>query len=106
MSSNVRAVVRLVAESAKTSVGESVLRAIGHSMPSTAGCPASRCGPVALLVFLAAAAGTWIVPPDFGLVAAHRLHRGIVAADAGGCPPRGQFHLLDGGRASRERRRL
>src|SRR5256885_11010646 len=37
---------------------------------------------VALLVFLAAAAGARIVAADFRLVAAHRLHDRIVAADA------------------------
>src|SRR5215831_18689111 len=43
--------------------------------------PSSGSGSMAFLVFLAAAAGTGIVPPDLRLLAAHGLDRGIVAAD-------------------------
>src|SRR5260370_36160319 len=41
----------------------------------------SRCGTVALFVFLPAAARAGIVAPDLRLVATYRLHRRIVAAD-------------------------
>ena len=50
-------------------------------LTQTAVAPSCR-GPVALLVFLSAAARTRIVAADLRLVAPHRLHRRVVAADA------------------------
>ena len=59
---------------------------VRSSVPSSRLVGCSRCaharGAVALLVFLAAAARARIVAADLRLVAPHRLHRRIVAADA------------------------
>src|SRR5262249_27082855 len=56
--------------------------------------------PVALLVFLSAAARTWIVAPDLRLLTAHGLDARIVAADA-----RRRLRARGPGRRHRVRRR-